>query len=534
MWTLTGSGGQSWSVLGGTLFADGAFTGAVGVLDGAVLGGGGSVGALTAHPGGTVAPGNSIGTLEAATAMFDAGSLFEVEIDPLTSDRLIVTGTATISSDAMVKVLPMAGTYTDGFEYLILDASSGARVGEFGGIVESSAFLDFALDHDKNANQVWLTVLNVAAFPDVAETPNQIATAEALEALGPGNPIFDAILVLDEDEARNAFDLASGEVHATLAGALVDDSRFVREAVIDRLRQRFDTAFRPAALGYAAEEDGAAFPPSGPVVAAWANGFATAGAFAGDGNAAFDRRLGGAVGGVDWTLAEGWRFGLAGGLLASTLDAPDRASSAGIDTAHVAAYGGLGRDAFAVRFGGAYAWHQVATARDVAFPGFSDHLTASYGARTAQVFGEAGIPMEIGSVTVEPFAGLAHVHVSTDGFAESGGPAALSAPAGSASVTYSSLGARFATAFGDGRTRAHAMAAWQHAFGSLTPMTMPAFAGDDPFAIAGVPIARDAFRLELGVDHILRPGATASLLYSGMIASGVQDHGVKAKLSVGF
>ena len=524
------------TVNSGTLLVNGTVAGsAFTVNNGAFLGGSGILGALTAASGGTVAPGNSVGTLEAATAMFDAGSLFEVEIDPLTSDRLIVTGTATISSDAMVRVLPMAGTYSDGFEYLILDASSGARVGEFGGIVESSAFLDFTLDHDKNANQVWLTVFNVAAFPDVAETPNQMATAEALEALGPGNPTFDAILVLDDDEARNAFDLASGEVHATLAGALVDDSRFVREAIIDRLRQRFDSAFRPAALGYAAEEDGAAFPPSGPVVAAWANGFANAGAFAGDGNAAaFDRRLGGAVGGVDLTLAEGWRFGLAGGLQAARIDVPDRASSAGIDTAHVAAYGGLTGETFAVRFGGAFAWHQVATTRDVAFPGFSDRLTASYGARTAQVFGEAGIPMEVGGVAVEPFAGLAHVHVATDGFAESGGPAALSAPASSASVTYSALGARFATAFGDGRTRLHAMAAWQHAFGSLAPMTMPAFAGGDPFAIAGVPIARDALRLELGVGSAIGAGATASLLYSGMIASGVRDHGVKGKLAVTF
>lgn len=404
----------------------------------------------------------------------------------------------------------------------------------FGGVVENSAFLDFTLDHDKDPNQVWLTVFNVAAFPDVAETPNQIATAEALEALGPGNPIFDAILALDADRAREAFDLASGEIHATLAGGLVDDSRFVREAVLDRLRQRFDAAIPPAVLGYAPEDEVTAG-SAAPAVTLWGNDFGSSATFAGDGNAAaFDRRLGGAVGGVDWTLAAGWRFGLAGGLQSARIDVPDRASSAGIDTAHVAAYGGLTGDAFAVRFGGAYSWHRVATVRTVEIPGFSDRLTASYGARTAQVFGEAGIPMEIGGVAVEPFAGLAHVHVATDAFTEAGGPAALSAPAGSASVIYATLGARFSTAIGDGRTRAHAMAAWQHAFNALMPMTMPAFAGGDPFAIAGVPIARDALRLELGFDRAIGDRATASLLYSGRIASGVQDHGVKGKLAVRF
>jgi uncharacterized protein with beta-barrel porin domain len=65
-------------------------------------------------------------------------------------------------------------------------------------------------------------------------------------------------------------------------------------------------------------------------------------------------------------------------------------------------------------------------------------------------------------------------------------------------------------------------------------MTMPAFAGGAPFAIAGVPIARDALRLELGVDHAIGDRATASLLYSGLISSGVQDHGIKGKLAVTF
>ena len=78
------------------------------------------------------------------------------------------------------------------------------------------------------------------------------------------------------------------------------------------------------------------------------------------------------------------------------------------------------------------------------------------------------------------------------------------------------------------------MAAWQHAFNAVTPMTMPAFAGGDPFAIAGVPIARDALRLELGVDRAIGDRTTASLLYSGQIASGVQDHGVKGKVAVHF
>ncbi|MFI8191174.1 autotransporter outer membrane beta-barrel domain-containing protein, partial [Streptomyces sp. NPDC085946] len=38
-------------------------------------------------------------------------------------------------------------------------------------------------------------------------------------------------------QARAAFDSLSGEIHASTASVLIEDSRYVREAVNDRLRQ---------------------------------------------------------------------------------------------------------------------------------------------------------------------------------------------------------------------------------------------------------------------------------------------------------
>src|SRR5690606_11090768 len=112
----------------------------------------------------------SIGILNMATVTFNAGSLFEVELDPnLGADLLNVTGVATIDPTAKVKVLPQPGLYVGGADYLILDA--GTRNGAFGGVVDTSAFLDFTLDQMRNANQVWLRVTTVANFADVAETP---------------------------------------------------------------------------------------------------------------------------------------------------------------------------------------------------------------------------------------------------------------------------------------------------------------------------------------------------------------------------
>lgn len=68
----------------------------------------------------------------------------------------------------------------------------------------------------------------------------------------------------------------------------------------------------------------------------------------------------------------------------------------------------------------------------------------------------------------------------------------------------------------------------------MTPEALLAFAGGAPFAIAGAPIARDALALEAGLDIALSRKATLGMSYSGQIASGTQDHGLKANLTVSF
>src|SRR5690606_1448535 len=75
---------------------------------------------------------------------------------------------------------------------------------------------------------------NTVAFADVADTANARATAAAVEALDPANPLFSSILPLDAGTARTAFSQLSGETHASLKSALFQDSRFLRDTIIDR------------------------------------------------------------------------------------------------------------------------------------------------------------------------------------------------------------------------------------------------------------------------------------------------------------
>nr|WP_246252799.1 autotransporter domain-containing protein [Mesorhizobium camelthorni] len=78
------------------------------------------------------------------------------------------------------------------------------------------------------------------------------------------------------------------------------------------------------------------------------------------------------------------------------------------------------------------------------------------------------------------------------------------------------------------------MVGWRHAFGDVTPLSSFAFAGSDPFTIAGTPIAEDALVLEAGVDFGLTEKASLGVSYFGQIGDGAQDHGFRADLTVKF
>ena len=70
---------------------------------------------------------------------------------------------------------------------------------------------------------------------------------------------------------------------------------------------------------------------------------------------------------------------------------------------------------------------------------------------------------------------------------------------------------------------------WRHAFGTVTPTAPLAFgSGGTSFVVAGVPIARDAATVAMGLDGRLARNATLGVGYTGQVASGSQDHGVSA------
>lgn len=524
------------TVENGTLAVNGKLGGSVSVLAGGHLGGSGTVGNLQVT--GTAAPGNSIGTLNVGSITFNPGSTYEVEIDAAgASDRIAATGTATINGGA-VKVLAGAGNYAPQTQYTILTAAGG-RSGSFtGGVTSNLAFLTPSLGYD--ANNVYLTMTrNSVAFANVGLTWNQVSAGSGVESLGQGNPVYNAVLNLSPDQARGAFDQLSGEIHASARTALVEDSRFLRNAVNDRLRAASGAA-GAAADPVVTYQDGrpVAAPATSDRLALWGQGFGSWGRTDGDGNAAkLERRTGGFFIGADAPILDRWRLGAVAGYSRTSFDVKGRHASGDSDNYHLGLYGGANWGALALRTGAAYTWHDVSTRRTVGFPGFGDRLTGDYNAATAQLFGELAYGFSMGATRFEPFANLAYVSLHTDGFRETGGAAALTGAAATTDATFTTLGLRAQTTFmlGGASLTAKGTLGWRHAFGDVTPLAGLRFAGGGSgFGIGGVPIARNAAVIEAGLDYAIAPNATLGLSYGGQFGSGLADHAAKANFNVRF
>ena len=72
---------------------------------------------------------------------------------------------------------------------------------------------------------------------------------------------------------------------------------------------------------------------------------------------------------------------------------------------------------------------------------------------------------------------------------------------------------------------------WRHAFGNTQPGSTLSFAsGGAPFSAVGVPVARDAAVLEVGVDAAVTKNLSLGLSYSGQIGGSFSDHALYGNL----
>lgn len=515
-WTLTGT--QSYSngttLESGKLSVDGTLDSALTTEAGTVLAGNGTIGSASIF--GTIAPGHSIGTLTfIGDYQQQAGSTYEVELDSTgKSDLIAVGGAATLAGSVVVKNAP--GQYKLGTQYTILTAQNGIT-GGYTSATDSMPFIDFALASD--ANTVYLDVVRSnVTFQSVAVTANERKVAAAIDGLGSSSAVLNSVAnSTSADAARNAFNSLSGEIYASANGIMLEDSRFLREAVIGRVRNDLEGKSHGGV---------------------WGQAFGSQGTYSGDGNAAgVDRTIGGVFVGVDTKAGSFGSIGIAAGYSHASLDVDGRNSSQERDDAHLALYGGGRWGALGVRWGAGYTWADLDTKRRFELSGTANEARSNQTAGTAQVFGELGYHIGLAGVDFEPFAGIAYVNLNTNDFREAGSDAALTGFGDNQDLPTTTLGLRAGTdvVLQSGTVlTTHGLIGWRHALDDVNTAQTLAFSGGSPFSIDGVPIARDTLMLGIGIDVNFSPDLSVGLSYSGEIGDDIQDHGVKGNLSWKF
>jgi outer membrane autotransporter protein len=529
----------------------------VAVNPGGTLAGQGTViGDIIAAAGGTIAPGaaSPFSTLHVTgNTQFNVGSFFNVNVNAAgQTDSLAITGTSTLTGGT-VQVQAQPGNYA-AQSYTIVNTGTRNST-TFAGVTANSIFLSPSLSYPSQ-QQVVLTLTSLP-FNIAAQTPNQTAVANALNA-GAQNTITNLLFAQTSlAGVPQIFDALSGEIFASIKNTQVEESQFARNAMLGRMRQA-DAEGDTAALGFGgpiafadslyenlpapiasanASANGRAASSSHQLTS-WLQGFGAAGKADGNSNAAsLNATYSGFLTGADVRYGM-LRAGLMGGYSHANLNVDARGSSGGIDSAHLGAYGSLAVGGFHLRSGASASFDTVDTSRSIAVPGFMDRTRRRFNGTTAQIFGEVAYSMAAGRVAIEPFAGLAYVRVHDAAFLESGGLAALSASASNENIGYSSLGLRVATQWtlANGTIVVpHASAAWQYAFGNVTPTAALAFASTGAaFTVTGVPLAKTSTLVEAGLDWRMSAQMKFGVAYQGELAKSAQTNTAKGSFTWNF
>lgn len=485
----------------------------VSVGNGGAIGGSGTVGSLTLGSGATLAAGNSIGALTVdGDLAFATGSSFEIEVNADgESDVVNATGNIDIAGGSAF-ALAAPGDYKPFTDYTVLTAG-GTVTGQFDSVTSSLAFLDASLSYGEK--DVSLTLeRNDTAFDQVARTANRRATAGGVESLGYGNALYDEVVMLDAVTADTAFDSLSGELHAATLTTLAEQSNALRGVALGQMRNF----------------------AGGETAQFWMQTYGGSSEAEGDDLRQLNSSSFGTLVGVNGLLDSGWTYGAMAGYGQGEARLSGQDSKAETQDVSLGLFGG--RAFGPAQFTAGLTWtnSQIDSTRGVDFGGFADTLTADYSADTTQVFAEFAYDLDVGGTALQPYAGIAHIAVKTDGTSEDGGAAALNIAGNDYDATVAELGLRAESLLTQGGTpiRLSGELGWQHVLDASDPKADMAFAGGSTFGVTGAGLPEDLFKVNLSVSADLAPQTSLQVGYTGSLGDSGQSNNLGATLRVSF
>lgn len=512
------------------------------------------------------------GTTQQIAGVFaqTASGTLALRIDGASHDLLAVDGAARLNGT-------LATSFTDTpsllKSYTVVTATEGVT-GSFASLDTEGLPSFFSATLGYATNDVALNVASsLAALPGLSANQTSVGVAidsalnnapgAALGQLPAGlAPFYD----LSASQIPGALDALSGQSYASQQSVLISDGYYSRQSVLGRLRQNAyageegpaaalafggPTTAQPGTGATPATASGALAyvtkaPAAPPVVATtegpvfWAEGFGGWTNYDGTSNtSAADSSIGGILSGADVAVG-GWRVGAALGYSQSDTSVDDLNASSTVNSLLLGLYAGTNLGQVKLRLGATYAFNDISADRTIAFPGFAETADADYNGGTTQVFGEVGYGFTWNTLALEPYAGLAWVHLNTDNFTETGASSAgLTVDSTSEDVGYSTLGLRVATTMTleNGMVLApHGTIAWQYAFGDTMPTSQLALSAlpAASFAVSGLPLAENTALVEAGLDMVVNATTRIGAAYIGQFADNTTVNAFQVSLIVKF
>ncbi len=517
------------TITGGVLRVDGSIASSnLAVTTGATLQGVGRVG--NTSMAGILSPGNSVGTLTVSGDLnLLSSSIYQYEIDAnQKSDLVIVTGRATINDGATFKLSAEDGLYLNRL-YPIIQANS--LIGAYEKPISQYTFID--LDFVTNGGNVGMIAQrNSVPMVAFAQTNNQRAVAQVIDAQGPSDEPYSDVLLNDKpSQLPNLYQGWSGEIYSANQAALIYNSRLLTQVLNWRLQDSWldnSSTTRLQRVGHANAD-----------TTAWVQAYGNLDTFSANADAQkATSKNGGLTLGLDHALTPNFRLG--GGFSASLTNTTVADSSANTNGYHVMLYSTYDKSSLRLNSGVVQSWYSANMKRTLPLDD-RGNAKGIVNSSSTQLFADLSSPVTLSHqkdhrTTISPFGQVSQIWLQTSKFNESGAQAALSGLATNANTGFGTLGARLSHQWKTGEHSWHAgvSAGWQRAWGSLSPTTTLSFATGPGFSINAAAIARNSAVIEIGIGASLGQSSRFNLVYSATLANQSRSQLLQAQFQKSF
>ncbi len=497
---------------------------------------------------GNISPGNSgIGTLTInGNYSAQSTSTFIVDINNagttpgVNNDLVQVNGNVALG-DGQVQVHGGTSTYTTGSRYYFLEYS-GSRNGTFSSITDDMPFFDTSLVY--GSNYVAFDIFrSTTAYASIAQNFNQLGVATYLDqqangSMGAFSSFYDLINSQTTAGAQSAFQQLEGEVNATAAQLMVQDTVYMYlllrrgangQQPIARAPTLRDTADEYALAPADGEDDiilvntratpaiatdGDAKLPEAVAQArqrlfrraprrqtywtGWTTGYGVGGDAFTNGNAGgATYGFGGSIVALDRAVSEVLKFGIFGAYNHLELKVANPAQYNQANDGQFGTYLRAADDVKHFLFAGSVGFDTYNSRRTLNIGTFSNNALANYNGWQASSYGEFGITKSGWFTDWQPFVGMQYIYVRQNAFTETGAdPVNLQVAGTNTHALRNLLGTRASwSCYTDrcGRIAPELRAIWLHEY--LNPETSlnSTFAGvgGAGFATKGLNFGRD-------------------------------------------